>query len=252
MAMQFSICLMKIKKIDIVILSRGRAGKVKTLALFPHATLYVREIEVPDYSKVYPDNKIVAVDNSFGFVEKVNKIISDYRDKPLYLCYDDLNAMVFTSSKAYTPYPLTNTDEIYSTLIETANLCHDAGFSQFSYYTGQRFESLNVIKYQPFGIDGSLKGGGIGIIGNSLLLDPEMKYCCDLDHALRSYIEFGGIFHDRRFKLQESTVGSNNASGYTMANDERLRYYRKLKERWGHHVRIVNKGAGLPTVSFVK
>lgn len=69
--------------------SKGRAGKVKTLNHLPYGVLFVPEYEAKDYSRTYPESKIVSVPSSVSGITKTRNWILDWSEEDSVVMVDD-------------------------------------------------------------------------------------------------------------------------------------------------------------------
>ena len=185
--------------IHFAIPSKGRAGqKLKTVLMFPGATIYVPQNEVEDYRRYYK-NIVVGVPNEV-------KGITATRNWILKNC-GQYYVMMFDDDCKVAGYVKLNTDNVrYETIYDESTwldemfklacLTEDLGYRIWGVSTTSAAQGY--YGYKPFLFQSYVLGSALGIINDgSYYFDESFKVKEDYELCLRHVAELGGIVCSR-------------------------------------------------------
>lgn len=238
---------LKLYDIKILILSRGRSGKVTTVHLVPdYIEVLVPESEKEQYESTLT-NKVLTIPDSFkGLGQVRNWVLDNFKEETIIMMDDDLTTLYcMTEEKARN---IKDKEEVIQILINSAVMAKDMGVHCFGY------SQTDIRKFngtEPFRLS-TWVGGVIGVIGRKYRFRNDY-FKVDIDFCLKNLLVDRIIFMDNRYYFiqnRDNNTGGNSAFRTMEAYQKSCE---TLKRKWGKYIKIkMGKGSQISISLNVK
>lgn len=181
----------------IAIPSKGRAGKVKSLALLSKATLYVPEYELSDYESIYGKRVIGVPSDIRGITPTRNWILDNCKDNWVVMVDDDVRIQGwFKLLDGYSKtYPLTE-EEWYREFVRLFDLTQQMGYRIWG--TNTDGQLMSFYPYKPILFQTYVTASMMGIRNDTgIRFDERFTVKEDYEMCLRCIKEDGGLIGAR-------------------------------------------------------
>lgn len=219
----------------IVIPSRQRSGNIPWMfQLFPAAYVCVADSEVETYRSVTPADRLLAHPDAVSGMGPIRHwILTNVQDETVMMIDDDVSKMWIVTGLRKRPVrdPVT----IMAVLEHVAQCAKDAGAPIFGF--NQAWDVRKYDPFRPFGLR-TWTSAIFGVIGRSVLPNPQLKLRVDIDFCLRALARHKMIWVDYRFAFEQqrfSGTGGNASNRSEERNRAEIAY---LKQRWGGAIGI--------------
>ena len=211
----------------VVVISRGRHTRLKTLEWYKSAVVVCPESELNDYKKVC--NAVAIPDDCVGISKTRNAVMRMFNKKEddcVLMLDDDL-----LSIRTFMNVVFKLNEAECNVLFENLQDCaENAGARLFG--LNNRFDPRVVRRNAPFAVHQWL-GNVIGVIGTEVKWDENLKFKCDCDCVLRELLHRRIIWQDARysFECDRDKAYGGNSKWRSQGEIEKEKAY--LKQKWG-------------------
>jgi hypothetical protein len=188
----------------IAIPSKGRAGKAKTLAVLPNATLFVPSLEAESYRAAGAKNVVGVPDDVRGITRTRNWILDNVDDPHVVMIDDDVKACgYFKLYEHQAKQKKLNEQEWNNEFQKLFDVTEEMGYRIWGISTDGALRS--VYPYKPFLWRSYITASCMGIINDgSTRFDEDFPVKEDYELNLRCIQEDGGIVAARYFYWSNS------------------------------------------------
>lgn len=225
------------KSLKKIIISRGRADRVKTFDLVPDATLVVPDVEVEEYALEYPDKEIIAIPSSLYGISKVRNWVIQNFDEEVILMFDDdiigIQCMAGPRSRK-----MDNETEVPIVIGNLIQCAIDAEVSLFGLSQNARADRYS--RNEPIALN-KWVGGVVGVIGKDVLWDERLTFKCDVDVTLSELMRSRIVYTECRFaplQQRDTNIGGNSIHR-TKDRIEKEKEY--LGRKWGDFLSLTGQ-----------
>jgi hypothetical protein len=233
--------------VSVAIISRGRAGTIRTHRLVPEAVVCVPESEVAEYEEACPGMAVLPYPDRVSGVGPVKNWVLDHVEgTALVILDDDLYELVMVDSSNY--YRYADPKVSRAVILNTAQMALDAGVGAFGW--SQRSDVRIFRAFEPFRLNGFITGA-MGVLDRNIRWDDSLLARCDLDWTLQHLLQNRIVWVDQRWnwKQYRNTNTGGNAVNRSTAQTERD--IQVTRERWGRFVTVKRRAIGITTYPAV-
>jgi glycosyltransferase involved in cell wall biosynthesis len=212
--------------IRILILSRGRCGRVTTNNLLPdYIEMLVPESERDAYATEYQNPILTIPDEEEGLGRVRNWVLDNFVEKTVIMIDDDIERVYYNAGER--AERVDDKEKVLQIIINTAVMANDLGVRCFG------FKQVDLRKFkgcEPFILLGWV-GGVTGVIGRDYRFRDD-KYKVDIDFCLQTLLKERVIWMDARyyfFQHRDNNTGGNSTWRTKKGFDESLE---SLKAKW--------------------
>lgn len=219
----------------IIIPTRGRAGDVKALRVFPTATLCVGDSEHDAYAAAYPGVDILTHPDDVVGLGKVRQWVNDHCTEEV-VCQvdDDVVRMVGLSDGYRVHYSV---EDVFSVVQSAAYCARGAGTTVFGFNP-----MPDVRKYTPLSPIAFNKkvDGLLGLIGRDHHWMPELKMRddVDVDFCLTTLLRQRIIWCDQRYSFEHKRFSGPGGNAVSRSREQDQYEIDLLHRKWGKWLSI--------------
>jgi len=214
-------------------MSRGRANRVTTHKLVPHATLVVPEDEADAYRAAGYTQPIVTIPPALIGVSVVrNWIVHRFEEEVVLMYDDDVSACRTIAGLLNRNLSPIETEAMVENVAWSAK---GAGARLFGW--NQRPDPRVLQRNDPFSVV-HWCGGVVGVVGKEVRWDELLRFKCDIDCCLGELLNNRILWHESRFcflQARDKNLGGNSRFRSPERIEAEKRY---LKSKWKAHIVI--------------
>jgi hypothetical protein len=219
-------------EIHVAIKSYRRAGKVKTLDVFPFAWVWVPESQAEEYRCFYPDRVISIPDEEDGNVCRKNNAILDRSPCPWTVLLDDdiTRFGYWEDGKHY----WCNPDQLFQIIIQGFILAADLGVKLWG--VNQNKDELIHYTYRPLSLLSPILSPFTGHLEPFLRYDEKVQYKDDYDFWLQNILYHRKTlrFNKYHYIHDSASMPGGLVSMRTMKTETSAIDY--MRKKWGPKV----------------
>lgn len=211
----------------------------RILSLLPEALICVDEREVGDYRPFVPVRQLIAHPPTTNLSQVRNWIIENIECRCQVQIDDDLRRIIV--SDGLSRRSTTDPDEIIQILVNSANICEDAGIGVFAF---SRQPNPAIVRQDelPFRLVHPVSST-FGMLGSARyrFFDERFVGRDDFDWSLRTLIEDRIMFVDSRFYFDHGPIFSGRGGNVGLVDEDGFDTSSKLlKHHYGSAVDFSN------------
>ncbi len=197
------------RDLKIAIMSKGRAGRITSLALFPSAVLVVPANDAASYEREHPDRTVVAQPKTVrGLAASRQWTMETFGD--VFMVDDDMDRLLdWTVSKGQSPRVPHHMVE--SVIRRTHDMAYQVGAYIWGF--GSATAPMEYSEHRPLRRSGWINCAAVGILdgGNGLWFRPDLSLVDDYWlSALNAHMHRHSLIEDR-YHLNQ--IGTGESSG---------------------------------------
>lgn len=216
-----------------VIMSRGRAGRITTHRLVPHATLVVPEDEAEAYAAAGYGMEIVTIPpDRIGVSAVRNWIVRRFAEEVVVMYDDDVTACRTIASLLNRALSPAETEAMVENVAWSAK-----GARARIFGWNQRPDPRVLQRNDPFSVV-HWAGGVVGVVGKDVRWDELLRFKCDIDACMTELMVNRIIWHESRFcflQARDKNLGGNSRFRSPERIEAEKRY---LRSKWKGHIVI--------------
>lgn len=218
----------------IFIPSYKRAGRVKTIELFPEATLVVNESEYEEYREHYPDTNImIAPDTVRGNMAKVRNFI--LRNSPTdYLIMLDDDIKHLGGFKGAKHFKL-NAEEMAKLILSGFEMMEDVNTVLWG--LNQNTDRQNYDEYLPFSFKSVVLGVFMGIKRvPGLYFDERLPLKEDYDYSIQVLNKYRKILRFNNYHYEANHLVNDGGCTAYRSYDKEVSQLETFRKKWGKDI----------------
>jgi hypothetical protein len=219
-------------KINIIIPSYKRAGRVKGYDYFPTAKICIPRSQETEYARYYNRSRLEVIpDEMDGDLARKRNWILNTIKRPLIMIDDDVSRI---ATKEHGEYRYLTSKEADALIVHGFNLAEQWGCKYWGINVNT--DRLCYQEYKPFSLSSVVLDPFAGHLDHDLMYDSRMGTRLDYDMSLQQLNKYRKIL--RLNKYMYDCAHGDNAGGLAGSRtmETEAAYARAIEAKWGRHI----------------
>jgi hypothetical protein len=224
-------------KLNIVIPSYKRAGRVAGYKYFKTANICIPESQRDDYRKYYSAKRLIVIpDEEDGNVARKRNWILRNIDRPLLMIDDDVSRLTMSEKRNRRRVEIVKLtqEQAYGVIADGFNLAHQLGCVMWG--INQNKDPISFQQYKPLTLTQVVLGPFQGHLWHNIFCDERMGTKDDYDFSLQVLHRYKKLLRFNKFAY-DCRHGDNTGGIVSARSKEReIKYCRAIMKKWGEKI----------------